>query len=355
MPASVSAQLGQETRGASSAVTAPMDTNALASPQGCSLVALLEAMQDNFSHIPPVYSKPARAITQPTMLSRPPVGPDYTSRPPPPVPGTHAPTPSQTSPSPIPAANNDPLPPLPAKPGNPAINPASRTASVQSPIPHNPALGNVGRSPRHRCILAHTILVYFRLCKSRPSACALRPLYPRIPRCHQAFKRSVIHRSHLRIRCTHQHARSTSAAIPAHARMQPIHRHQRGLLRLITDWLDHNRYHRRPVVLRFPRSSRRPLSHLIPRTRRAYQVCYRMEPIHCLCLQPECSQGGRPLHFPRPLCRPSQRQTMCRLTTTDHRPSSRPPRHSLRRCPHMRRTSSHRTYSTHRTSLTCRV
>lgn len=126
-------------------------------------------------------------------------------------------------------------------------------------------------------------------------------------------------------------------------------------LRLITDWLDHNRYHRRPVVLRFPRSSRRPLSHLIPRTRRAYQVCYRMEPIHCLCLQPECSQGGRPLHFPRPLCRPSQRQTMCRLTTTDHRPSSRPPRHSLRRCPHMRRTSSHRTYSTHRTSLTCRV
>ncbi|KAI0736986.1 UEV-domain-containing protein [Fomitopsis betulina] len=102
-------------------------------PEGCSLVALLEAMQDNFSHIPPVYSKPARAITQPTMLSRPPVGPDYTSRPPPPVPGTHAPTPSQTSPSPIPAANNAPLPPLPAKPGNPAINPASRTAS--------PALG----------------------------------------------------------------------------------------------------------------------------------------------------------------------------------------------------------------------
>lgn len=141
--------------------TRSCDTHALDATQGCSLVGILEAMQDNFSRLPPVYSKPARAATQPATRS--PAGPDYTSRPPPPVPGTHAATHSQTvSPSPIPAVNNDAPPPLPAKPGTPAISPAlasiSRTPSVQSPAPahaHNPApgiLGNVGRSLRH-CIL----------------------------------------------------------------------------------------------------------------------------------------------------------------------------------------------------------
>lgn len=140
--------------------TRSCDTHALDPAQGCSIVGLLEAMQDNFSRLPPVYSKPARAATQPATPSRPPVTSDYTSRPPPPVPGTHAPTPSQTvSLSPIPAASNDAPPPLPAKPGTPAISPAiasiSRTPSVQSLAPahaHNPALGvlgNVGRSLRH--------------------------------------------------------------------------------------------------------------------------------------------------------------------------------------------------------------
>lgn len=174
--------------------TRSCDTDALGATQGCSLVALLEAMQSSFAQLPPVYSKPARAATQSAAPSRPPAGPDYTSRPPPPVPGTHAPTPSQTvSPSPIPAVSNDALPPLPAKPGTPAISPAlasiSRTPSLQSPAPahaHNSALGilgNVGQSPCHCMPYSYPARLFrsqFR-CEAGPWHAPSAPYTPAFP------------------------------------------------------------------------------------------------------------------------------------------------------------------------------
>ncbi|KAA1469486.1 UEV-domain-containing protein [Dentipellis sp. KUC8613] len=83
--------------------------------EGCSLSALLDALQLLFSQDPPVYSKPKQS--RPTQ-SRPDPSttPDYARRPPPPVPPADASaTPPRVSTTPI--AHND-RPALPPKPSN---------------------------------------------------------------------------------------------------------------------------------------------------------------------------------------------------------------------------------------------
>ncbi|KAI0709109.1 UEV domain-containing protein [Earliella scabrosa] len=112
--------------------------------EGCSLAALLEAMQDAFSREPPVYARPKDAAA-PTPSSvqtaRPPVSAstssDYAHRPPPPLPGDRAPsagTPAQMTPSDMQPGGP---PPLPAKPGVPASsNVFSPSRSTSVPLPH---------------------------------------------------------------------------------------------------------------------------------------------------------------------------------------------------------------------------
>ncbi|KAI0637053.1 UEV domain-containing protein [Trametes polyzona] len=105
--------------------------------EGCSLVALLDAMQDAFSRQPPVYAKPKDFTAQQPPTSRPSSSaPDYAARPPPPLPverqGSVSSTAQRTtSPAPLPGGP----PPLPAKPGSaaPSAHSPSRTPSV--PVP----------------------------------------------------------------------------------------------------------------------------------------------------------------------------------------------------------------------------
>ncbi|KAH9951378.1 UEV domain-containing protein [Amylocystis lapponica] len=75
--------------------------------EGCTLAALVEAMQHSFSREPPVYAKPPAKNTDPVPRSQS-VHADYSARPPPPLPEGVAPT--STGP-------HDGRPPLPAKPG----------------------------------------------------------------------------------------------------------------------------------------------------------------------------------------------------------------------------------------------
>jgi ESCRT-I complex subunit TSG101 len=76
--------------------------------EGCSLSSLLEALQDQFSREPPVYSKPRNnppPNVQPAVLSR-----DYAERPPPPIPPA---IPSTQSRSELPQDDRPALPPRP--------------------------------------------------------------------------------------------------------------------------------------------------------------------------------------------------------------------------------------------------
>ncbi|KAH9854147.1 UEV-domain-containing protein [Lenzites betulinus] len=115
--------------------------------EGCSLVALLDAMHDAFSRQPPVYAKPkdVTAQQQPPPSRPSSSAPDYTARPPPPLPvERHSSVPSTahrtTSPAPPPGGP----PPLPAKPGSaaPGASPPSRSTSV--PVPHAHASFHAG-------------------------------------------------------------------------------------------------------------------------------------------------------------------------------------------------------------------
>ncbi|KAL6300171.1 UEV domain-containing protein [Sparassis latifolia] len=105
-------------------------------PEGCNLTALFEAMQDAFSHLPPVYAKPKPvAAPQPTRAAT--TGPDYSDRPPPPLPPA---TPSQSVP-PAPAPeHNDGRPPLPAKPGTPAVSATAAPHARTQGVPRSPTL-----------------------------------------------------------------------------------------------------------------------------------------------------------------------------------------------------------------------
>ncbi|KAH9901305.1 UEV-domain-containing protein [Cubamyces lactineus] len=105
--------------------------------EGCSLVALFDAMQDAFSRQPPVYAKPKDVTTpQQPQPSRPSSSaPDYSARPPPPLPQRHPSTEPtvQHTPSPAPPPNGPP--PLPAKPGSSATGPIAPSRSASVPVP----------------------------------------------------------------------------------------------------------------------------------------------------------------------------------------------------------------------------
>ncbi|KAI0336448.1 UEV-domain-containing protein [Cubamyces sp. BRFM 1775] len=107
--------------------------------EGCSLVALFDAMQDAFSRQPPVYAKP-KDVTAPQQQpppSRPSSSaPDYSARPPPPLPPQRHPSTEPTAqhtPSPAPPPNGPP--PLPAKPGSSATGPIVPSRSTSVPVP----------------------------------------------------------------------------------------------------------------------------------------------------------------------------------------------------------------------------
>lgn len=89
-------------------------------PKGCNLSALLEAMQDQFSKEPPVYSKPKNVVpvSSGSLQS---VNHGYAGKPPPPVPPSHTPSPAPPAIA-VPGPNAD-RPTLPPKPGttNPVL------------------------------------------------------------------------------------------------------------------------------------------------------------------------------------------------------------------------------------------
>ncbi|TFK92396.1 UEV-domain-containing protein [Polyporus arcularius HHB13444] len=109
--------------------------------EGCNLAALLDAMQDAFSRQPPVYAKPKSTVATPAQSARPsasstPVA-DYSHRPPPPIPVDR--TASVRVPSPAMPLDTLPggPPPLPAKPGTPAVaNTPLSSRSTSVPLPH---------------------------------------------------------------------------------------------------------------------------------------------------------------------------------------------------------------------------
>ncbi|KAI0781019.1 UEV domain-containing protein [Trametes elegans] len=121
--------------------------------EGCSLLALFDAMQDAFSRQPPVYAKPKDVTAQQPPPSRPASSaPDYAARPPPPLPTerhyAHSPAPPTYSPHNRSASVD--LPPHPAAwpagaQSNPALNlnqprsqPPYRAAPQTSPPPPPP-------------------------------------------------------------------------------------------------------------------------------------------------------------------------------------------------------------------------
>ncbi|KAI0670462.1 UEV domain-containing protein [Trametes maxima] len=105
--------------------------------EGCSLVALFDAMQEAFSRQPPVYAKPKDVTAQQPPPARPSSSaPDYAARPPPPLPveqHVSAASPAQSVASPAPPPGGPP--PLPAKPGSsaPGASVPPRSTSVPSP------------------------------------------------------------------------------------------------------------------------------------------------------------------------------------------------------------------------------
>lgn len=146
----VYSQLGTEKRGAPSR---PDNVSGILTPviprrlQGCNLAALLEAMQEHFSREPPVYAKPKdgespRPLAHPSRSDS--QGPDYSGRPPPPLPGTQASPSPLNRPPPSSHGSSDDRPPLPAKPGTSSLATTSRGVSpvaqptaldhVQSPV-----------------------------------------------------------------------------------------------------------------------------------------------------------------------------------------------------------------------------
>ncbi|KAG6890728.1 hypothetical protein C0995_005101 [Termitomyces sp. Mi166 len=84
--------------------------------EGCSLSALVEAMQVQFSTEPPVYAKPSQTVA-PATVSRPLSVVDPRDRPPPPLP------------------SSQPVPPQrPISPDRPALPPRPVAAAIQSPL-----------------------------------------------------------------------------------------------------------------------------------------------------------------------------------------------------------------------------
>ncbi len=134
----VHSELAKEKRGEWRSVWRPCVPNVLrptfARSQGCNLAAMFEVMQEHFSREPPVYAKP-KAPASPPPQGQPrrseSTQPDYSARPPPPVPGARpTSSPLSRSASILPGGNDD-RPPLPVRPGMssaflpPAVSPAT--------------------------------------------------------------------------------------------------------------------------------------------------------------------------------------------------------------------------------------
>ena len=100
-------------------------------------------MQEHFSREPPVYAKPKdgespRPSAQPSRSDS--QGPDYSGRPPPPLPGTQASPAPLNRPPPSSHGSNDDRPPLPAKPGMSSL---ATTSRGESPVAQHTALDRV--------------------------------------------------------------------------------------------------------------------------------------------------------------------------------------------------------------------
>ena len=116
--------------------------------QGCSLVGLLDALQEIFSREPPVYAKPKEAGPAHAPSPQPPasIASDYSHRPPPPIPSdrpTSVEAPVQSTPSAVDVNLGGP-PPLPAKPGVPAA--FSPLSGSPAPLPQT-SVNDRSRSP----------------------------------------------------------------------------------------------------------------------------------------------------------------------------------------------------------------
>lgn len=96
--------------------------------EGCSLIGLVQALQDQFSREPPVYAKPRTAPAAPAASTTTSVAPAVQpSRPPPPLPGSQS-LPVTAVSTPTPPTRLDDRPALPAKPHSHSPSP-----SVSSP------------------------------------------------------------------------------------------------------------------------------------------------------------------------------------------------------------------------------
>ncbi|KAF8163268.1 UEV domain-containing protein [Crassisporium funariophilum] len=105
--------------------------------EGCTLSALFEALQDHFSHEPPVYSKPKddRPASQPSQSDSP-----YAGRPPPPLPSSGPATSNTLSPSH--PSSSPARPALPSKPQD-----FNSALPLQYHEPHRPISTNIIPSP----------------------------------------------------------------------------------------------------------------------------------------------------------------------------------------------------------------
>ncbi|KAF9820217.1 hypothetical protein IEO21_01650 [Rhodonia placenta] len=107
--------------------------------EGCNLAALIQAMQDSFSRVPPVNAKPAGVPSSSAMQRSQTTSPEYSARPPPPLPGAQARSHTASPPSAV--TQTDGRPPLPARPAHSAVIPvqisSSSTIPPSSPPPNN--------------------------------------------------------------------------------------------------------------------------------------------------------------------------------------------------------------------------
>ncbi|OBZ75308.1 hypothetical protein A0H81_04396 [Grifola frondosa] len=165
--------------------------------EGCNMAALLDAMREAFSRRPPVYAKPKSAPSP--QPSRPRSStPDYSGRPPPPLPDASAIAP--ISPASMHVAHNDGRPPLPAKPGSSASNAVLPPRIPSVPLAQ-PQAANSGRS-QTPSILGNPA-----------AALAMRPPPPLPPHLHSESPVSVHHGTSPILPTYTPHTRSASADI----------------------------------------------------------------------------------------------------------------------------------------------
>ena len=136
-------------------------------------------MQEHFSREPPVYAKPKSSEAQPRPQSQPrraeTAGVDYSTRPPPPVPGATTSPPPLSQSAPIPPPKNDDRPPVPLKPGQ------HGASSLPPAILHPNTISDIGsQSPLVRgsvsssspgCCFDRTVSLIARILRVAMPAC----------------------------------------------------------------------------------------------------------------------------------------------------------------------------------------